>query len=218
MKDILILFLALLCLVNNSEEITKFINKSFIETKKEKSNFSDTENDSNINITSLENIYDLNINEKKKIEINNLSQFVFILKNSTTNSEINLNIYSNGNNIQFENIKINDKEFSNINNSKINNFYFNPKNKTVKIEIKANLINKERKDNSFYISLSSKNDGSIYFIWIIRSIAFVLFIAYIGIFCRDDNEKFCEVFKAVFCCCCVKKRIKYNRNFIDKKK
>ena len=152
MKDILLLCLILFCFVSFSKE-KKLFTRNTIDTKEKQKKFIDIENKIFFNNNSLEKVYALNVNEKKNIAINNPTKFIFVLKNLTLNSEMNLLIGPNGNNIQFENIIINDEKLSNVNASNINKIYYKIQNETVRVEIRANLKDKEKKNNSFYISL-----------------------------------------------------------------
>lgn len=203
MKNKFLLFLQFFCLIADSKE-NSFIKKNVFEIKENQNN-----NNVNFNNISLENVYDLNINEKRNITINNLTQFMFVLKNLTINSEINLNISPNSNNIKFENIIINDKEYSNLNISN-NNIYLYPKNKTVKIVIRTNLIDKEKKHNSFYISLNlEENENEKYdtLLTIVMILGCISIMGGIGILtsCKllgKDRENYaCEIFLMVYCCC-----------------
>lgn len=209
MKDILLLGLILFCFISFSKS-KRFFTSNIIDTKKKSNNFLDIENDAFFNNnSSLENVYNLNLNEKKNIAISNLTQFVFILKNLTINSEINLTIGPSGNNIQFENIIIDDNEFSNINISNGNSIYYTPKNETVKVEVRANLKDKENKNNSFHVSFikiekKTKNalrDSALYIGIVTCILNYIVAFAF-GIYTSETGSgSIFKNFAAAFCCC-----------------
>ena len=216
MKDILLLGLILSCFISFSKS-KMFFASNIIDTKEKLNNFLDIENNASFNNNiSLENVYDLYVNEKKNITISNLTQFVFTLKNLTINSEINLAIGPRGNNIRFENIIIDDNELSNINTSNGNSIYYTPKNETVKFEVRVNLKNNETKNNSFYVSFikiekktkKALRDSAFYIgiIWGLFSLIFDLSV--ISFISEGKVGSICENFTAAFCCCCCKKKTK----------
>ena len=69
MKDILLLGLILFCFISFSKS-KRFFTSNIIDTKKKSNNFLDTENDAFFNNNnSLENVYNLNVNEKKILQL-----------------------------------------------------------------------------------------------------------------------------------------------------
>ena len=209
-----IMHIWLLCLIFSFISFSKekrYITSTIIHPP---NNFSNIENNAYLNNTFLKNVFDLNENEKKNISICNLTHFVFILKNLTINSEINLNISSIGNNIHFENIRINDNEYySKLKTSNINNIYFTPKNETVKVEITANPKDKEKKYNSFNVSFikiekNTKDNLRISAI-VIGIFSGVANFGLATMFMESEKTgSISETFSYVFCCCCVKNKSK----------